>query len=106
MRLDGCLPLRGESLQYLFGVDASLFNKSLCGCNDFDGNLSLDHLRFEGLNDVSEDLSGLLGYGWVRSAGLISFNCGGYVGERDLLVDELRQERISIWRSFFIIEDW
>jgi hypothetical protein len=106
MRLDGCLTLRGEGLQYLFGVNTSLFNQSLCGCNDFDGNLSLDHLGFESLNDVLEDLGGLLGYGWVRSAGLISFNCGWFVAERNLLVDELRQKRISIWRSFFIIEDW
>jgi hypothetical protein len=66
--LDGGLPLRGEGLQDLFGVDAGLLHQSLCGCNDFDGNLSLDHLRFESLNDVLEDLGGFLRDGWVRSA--------------------------------------
>ena len=84
MSLDGGLPLRGEGLQYLFSVDTGLFNQSLCGCNDFAGNLSLDHLRFESLNDVLEDLGGLLSYGWVRPARLISFNCGFVCCEKGL----------------------
>lgn len=66
--LNSSLAFRCQRLQYLFGINARLRNELLRRRSDLDCDLSLDHFRLEGLDDVLEDEDCFLSHCWIRSA--------------------------------------